>query len=267
MELKTIQAVLKAAGHYSGEVDGLVGPKTLAAAEIVLKSAGLDIAVVLKWHLQRRRIAAAQAGLNQLGHGAGTVDGLLGPNTYAALEEFNKQQLVGHSDVWRDIAVPLTPSLAKPGFPHQSKAARFYGDPGTGHTMLELPWPMRLAWDEGTKIERFVIHEKCHDSALSAFTQIGEAYNEAQRQNLGIDIFAGCYNDRNKRGGRTKSLHAYACAIDFDSARNGLHWTRERARLAQADCVKFFEIWESVGWTSLGRTCNFDWMHVQAAGV
>lgn len=54
-------------------------------------------------------------------------------------------------------------------------------------------------------------------------------------------------------------------AIDFDPERNALKASNKTARLARPDCVEFWKIWESEGWVSLGRTRNFDWMHVQAA--
>jgi hypothetical protein len=60
-------------------------------------------------------------------------------------------------------------------------------------------------------------------------------------------------------------MHAWGIAIDFDAANNGLKWNHTRASLAHPDCIPFWEIWESVGWLSLGRAKDFDWMHVQAA--
>ena len=67
------------------------------------------------------------------------------------------------------------------------------------------------------------------------------------------------------RGGTQYSMHSWGIAIDFDPERNQLNWGRDRARLAAADCVPFWDIWEAEGWVSLGRARNFDWMHVQAA--
>jgi len=32
----------------------------------------------------------------------------------------------------------------------------------------------------------------------------------------------------------------------------------------QKDCEAFWKAWEEEGWLSLGRSRNFDWMHVQA---
>lgn len=61
--------------------------------------------------------------------------------------------------------------------------------------------------------------------------------------------------------GRT---HAWGLAIDWDPAHNKLKWGRDRARLARPEYDTWWRLWEEEGWVSLGRTRNFDWMHVQA---
>ena len=264
--VKTLQEILQAAGFYSGKIDGLVGPKTLAAGEHVLIAAGISKEVqstwMNKWSLDRRRIAVAQAGLNVLSHGAGTVDGLLGPNTYDALEEFNKARLTGLQETWRDFIPNETHSNK---WPLEANVEKFYGAPGTNHTTISLAYPMRLAWDLNTVVEKMTINEKCAESAERIFKEIASAYSSTLRERYGLDIWSGTYNNRNKRGGKSKSMHAYACAIDFDNQRNQLRWGRDRAMLAHPDCETFWKLWEAEGWISLGRKFNFDWMHVQAA--
>lgn len=151
-------------------------------------------------------------------------------------------------------------------WPTQAECRKFYGTPGTGHAKLALPFPMYLAWDKKVELRSFTIHKKCLESAGRAFARIAEAYPDAkQRRDLGIDLFGGCYNNRPMRGGTQLSMHAFACAIDFDPDRNQLKWGKDRARLAKPDAAKFWWAWEQEGWISLGRTRNFDWMHVQAA--
>ena len=152
-----------------------------------------------------------------------------------------------------------------PTWPRQAECARFYGKPGTGHTMLTLPYPMRIAWDKRQTVKRITIHSKCAESAGKVLQQALDHYGMEKIRDLGLDLFGGCFNNRPMRGGSTLSMHAYACAIDFDPERNQLKWDKRTARLAKADCVKWWELWEAEGWVSLGRSRNFDWMHVQAA--
>ena len=155
--------------------------------------------------------------------------------------------------------------MLAPTWPRQRDCAAFYGKPGTGHTMLKLPYPMRLAWDPHVAIRRITIHEKCASSARRVLARTRAHYGMEQICELGLDRFGGCYNNRPMRGGSALSMHAYACAIDFDPARNLLRWSARRARLARSDAVRFWEFWEEEGWVSLGRARDFDWMHVQAA--
>lgn len=133
--------------------------------------------------------------------------------------------------------------------------------------MLALPYPMRIAWDKRKTVSRITIHSKCAESAGRALQRTLDHYGMEKIKELGLDLFGGCFNNRPMRGGSQLSMHAFACAIDFDPERNQLKWGRDRARLAKADCAKFWEFWEAEGWVPLGRARNFDWMHVQAARI
>lgn len=151
-------------------------------------------------------------------------------------------------------------------WPKQDNAKAFYGSPGFGLIKLKLPFRMFLAWDRHAEIYSFAINEKCHDSAARAFEAIAAAFpTDEHRSALGINVFSGCFANRPMRGGSQPSMHSFGCAIDFDDDRNQMKWGKAKSRLAQADCLPFWEAWEAEGWTSLGRTRDFDWMHVQAA--
>ncbi|HKY07843.1 MAG TPA: M15 family metallopeptidase [Candidatus Binatia bacterium] len=152
-----------------------------------------------------------------------------------------------------------------PTWPRQSECMHFYGSPGEHQTTLILPFPLKVAWDKTHIITKFSVHEKVHDSAKRCFDKIASAYDAAKRAEIGIDLWGGCLNVRKMRGGSSWSMHSWGIAIDFDPERNALKASSKTARLARPDCVEFWKIWESEGWVSLGRTRNFDWMHVQAA--
>lgn len=153
--------------------------------------------------------------------------------------------------------------MSKPNWPKQSECLKFYGKPGTNQVIIK---PAYTLYYDGKPMKRgFTINKRCAESALLCFEQIAKVYTEKQLTQLGLNVFSGCYNNRPMRGGSQLSMHAFACAIDFDAGRNQLKWGKDKARLARADCVPFWEIWEAQGWVSLGRSRNFDWMHVQAA--
>jgi hypothetical protein len=226
------------------------------------------------------QISTLQRRLAELGLYAGPIDGIKGGRTHAAIRAFQRLNglksdgIVGPlttAALWpapipeRDTDPPKAPPHPMPIWPRQRDVPAFFGPPGSGQVMLELPFPMRLAWDKRVIIRRFSIHEKVHDSAARVFARIAEEYDATQRQALGIDLFGGCLNVRPMRGGTRLSMHAWGIAIDFDPARNQLKWGKDRARLALPDANRLWEIFESEGWVSLGRTRNYDWMHVQCA--
>lgn len=108
MEPFTIQSTLKAAGHYTGELDGIFGPRSRAAADAALTAAGAKLEA---WPHSRRMIAIRQWVLKEAGFDPGPIDGVEGPKTRAALYAFSKpvgvelpwiteaEKVIGHHEV------------------------------------------------------------------------------------------------------------------------------------------------------------------------
>ncbi len=271
-----LQAMLASLGLYKGDLDGMFGPKSAAALDqfLTVKTTAVS-GDWRKWPLQRKKIAAGQLLCNDLDINAGRIDGLVGPMTIEAFENFNRMKLGLPLDAWRDQidALPGPPDVPGPvanTWPREKDVPAFYGQLGKGCTLvplkrLELPYEMKLSWKLNKKITGFTVHEKVHDSAARVFDKFYAYYGDAGIEDLGLDLFGGVYRCANKKGGSTWSMHAWSIAIDFDPARNDLKWSHTRARLAKPDAVRFWEFWEEEGWVSLGRTRDFDWMHVQAA--
>ncbi|WP_218135301.1 M15 family metallopeptidase [Parasphingopyxis sp. CP4] len=252
---RTAQRVLQNSGSYAGAIDGVFGDASHRAMRALLADIGHEIE---RWIDPRCRIALDQHIMAEAGIAVGAIDGQVGPQTQMALERW-QDRLRGKSPPSAEIA--HQPAR----FPRQRAVRRFYGEPGAHQVSLDLPFPMRLAWDTDTIIRRFSIHEKAHDSAARALARIRDHYGDTQLRALGLDLFGGCLNIRKMRGGRSLSMHSWGIAIDFDPAHNALRWGRDRARMAGPDHAVFLDIWESEGWISLGRERNYDWMHIQAA--
>lgn len=128
---------------------------------------------------------------------------------------------------------------------------------------IKLPYPMRLAWDLKTKVTKISCHHKISDRLLSVFKDILATYGYEKIVELGIDIFGGCFNYRQMRGGTDFSKHSWAIAIDLDPERNQLKETSATARFAKPEYKPMIDIFYKYGFISLGREKNYDWMHFE----
>lgn len=268
-----LQAYLAFKGVYNDAIDGIFGRNSRDAMNAVLNRHRDHLSGVLsQWDNERRKMALGQLLCAEADLDVGRVDGLFGPQTEAAFLEFNRRKHNLPPETWVDDLIdnpfpPFTPvETTAQTFPRERDIQSFYGPPCKAKLVrLQLPYVMRIAWDLRQSVSSFMINEKCHDSAARAFQKVAETYSMDEIKSIGLDIFSGCYNCRKKRGGSSWSTHSWAIAIDFDNTRNQLSWNHTRARLAKPDAVPFWQIWEAEGWVSLGRSRDFDWMHVQAA--
>ena len=269
-----LQAMLVTLGLYTGDLDGLFGPKSVAAMDKHLTRKTAAISGDWKiWPIERRKVALGQLLCHDLSINAGRIDGLVGPQTIVAFEEFNRKKLGLPPDNWRDeidAVASDSDAAINNTWPREADVPAFFGALGANCTLvplkrLSLPYKMKLAWDLGTEIDGIRVHAKVYDSAARVFEKFYAHYGDDGIEDLGLDLFGGVTNCRKKKNGSSWSMHAWSIAIDFDPARNQLNWSHTRARLAKPDAVRFWEFWEAEGWVSLGRARDFDWMHVQAA--
>ena len=138
-----------------------------------------------------------------------------------------------------------------------------YGKPGTNQVMCILPYPMLLAWDKKTSINRFSCHTKIKKNLENIFTETLKAYTLEGIKELRLNLFGGCLNIRPMRGGTSPSIHSYGLAVDIDPEHNQLKWNRTKASLALPAYDKFWSIVQRNGGYSLGREKDYDWMHFQ----
>lgn len=142
-----------------------------------------------------------------------------------------------------------------------------YGKPtitGAGYlTTIDLPYPMRIAWDKETKVTRMTCHKAVKDKFLAVFTDLKAHYGYDKLVELGIDIFGGCFNFRKMRGGTDWSVHSWGLAIDLDPERNQLKESKKTARFARPEYKPMIDIFYKHGFVSLGVEKDYDWMHFQ----
>lgn len=254
-----VQQQLNQRGLNAGVEDGILGANTLGALDQVEGIPG-------RWAKKRKLVAFVQllAQENQIDSGA--IDGYWGPQTEFAYENLHRLLTEGREpENWRPEDLPDTNPNDWPRQSPQSELIRTYGEPGQNQTKIELPYPHKLSWNTSAVINRFSCHEQVHDSLQRVLTRVLDSYGSDDIKRLRLDLWGGCLNIRKMRGGSQYSMHSWGIALDYDPVRNRLKWGRDRASFAKPEYDTWWKLWEEEGWISLGRTRNFDWMHVQAA--
>jgi hypothetical protein len=253
-----VQLHLSDYGKYHGKIDGDFGPRSKQAIRDHLSD---DVKVQhTGWDDDRARAAVEQFMFELKGIELGDIDGLIGPNTLAALEKYQR--------VVVDQAInPRAVVLKSHKWPRQTQRELidFFGPVGTRQTMCNLPYDMELAWDSSVRLTKFSCHELVKAPFERIFAAALDHYGINALKKMGLTKFGGCLNVRRKRGGSSMSLHSWGIAVDMDPSRNPLRANASSANMATKQFDAWWSIVESEGMVSLGRERNFDWMHFQAA--
>jgi len=143
-----------------------------------------------------------------------------------------------------------------------------FGDPGDtdNFVVIDLPYPMRIAWDTKVTTKRMQCHKLAADPFKKVFSDLLAHYGLTELQRLGIDLFGGCVNIRTMRGSKTKwSRHAWGIAIDLDPARNGLKTKKPTAQFSKPEYKAMIDIFTKHGFIGYGPAKDYDWMHFELA--
>lgn len=127
--------------------------------------------------------------------------------------------------------------------------------------IIDLPYPMRLAWDKSKTITKMRCHRLVAERFKTIFKQILDSYGFEQIKDLGIDLFGGCFNYRPMRGGTSLSRHSWGIAIDLDPERNGLKTKWKNSHFAKPEYAKLHSIFESNGFFNYGKVKGYDTQH------
>lgn len=265
-----IQMLLKADGHYDGPFGDKLTPSIYEAITKLLNSYGIN---TKGWTKTRLAVAAEQAVYRAMKIPTGPIDGFVGEDTRIARETYQARINLN----WRaekekqDEDVPPKPIPVKvknnsiPTWPKQSECMSFYGRPGTNQVSLQLPYPMRIAWEPKQIVKSWSCHAKVHDNFERIFQRTLDHYGMEKIKELRLDMWGGTLNVRRMRGGSSWSMHSWGIAVDIDPDNNQLKWGRDRATLAKPVYNKFWEFVYDEGAISLGKERNYDWMHFQFA--
>ena len=267
-EVKLIQIYLTDSNFYTYDINGKLDSNTNLAIESALSSysSKLPDSWVL-WTSKRKAVAYLQWVCNDLNIEAGDIDGLYGPQTETASQLLKILYSTGKLPrVFADI-VPIRANPYNFPIERDSELNNFYDQPCSAQLVrVPCPWLLRLDWDLRTTTSNISIHEKLSDSLAKILNQAYDEYGADGIKEFGLDRYGGSYNCRKKRGSTTSwSTHAWGISIDWYPSKNKLKWGSDKASLAHQDLDKWWELWETEGWVSLGRSEDRDWMHVQAA--
>jgi hypothetical protein len=155
-------------------------------------------------------------------------------------------------------------------WPLQREAFAFYGDPRKpgwlqhNTTSVACPWPLFVG---EIRTGHILIHNKCAESLNRVLQAVWEVvgHDLAVIKSHRYDQYDGSYNFRPKRGGNSLSMHAFACAIDWDAKDNAFHSTRHLFTDQSLLVTKFKE--EGWIWGGDWTPGSIDAMHVQAARI
>ncbi|OEU70255.1 MAG: hypothetical protein BA863_06415 [Desulfovibrio sp. S3730MH75] len=205
--------------------------------------------------MKKDKIKFIQKLLNKNGSNL-VVDGIAGPKT---LSEMKANPQI--SENWTDE------ETSNPQWPNQSisELLGYYGEVGENQVRLHLPYPHKLAWDKDIIVNSYLCHEKVHDSLERVLTQTFSHYGQERIEELHLNLWGGCLNIRPMRAGKRSSTHSWGIAVDYDPDNNKFRWGSDKATFAKPEYDAWWNFWEAEGWTSLGRSKNKDWMHIQAA--
>ena len=171
----------------------------------------------------------------------GTVpDGFWGPKSIAACQK-HLRSLMPKPHPW-----PNT---------DQASLQKFYGSPGDESRLASIDVSGLDVRYENKPVKTIRVNKACADSLLRVLTRLEVTAPGILRK------YAGCFNNRNMRGGSTPSLHARGAAIDLSAEFNGNHtaWP-----VAATMPIEVMEEFAKEGWISAGAFWGRDAMHFQA---
>lgn len=137
-----------------------------------------------------------------------------------------------------------------------------YGKPGPSNlVVINLPYPMRISWDKAHTVSKIQCHKLVAPNFQAVFGELLGIYGLPKLQELGIDLYGGCYNFRQMRGGTEWSRHSWGIAIDLDPERNQLTWKKNKAQFAKPEYKPMIDAFYKHGFVGLGVEKDYDWMH------
>lgn len=164
-------------------------------------------------------------------------------------------------------------------WPLQKDCNAFYGNPGNipaqwaaweAVNLVDVPCPWQIAFIDGKQVipvKAIRIHKKCADSLKVVLGSIWDAvgHDQSAIDTLHYNRYSGSYNQRSMRGGSSRSMHGFGCALDLCAEENAQHSMHHLFMENSLVVVKFKA--ENWIWGGDWGGSSIDAMHYQAARV
>ena len=170
-----------------------------------------------------------------------TDDGFWGPKSIAACQKHLRS---------------LMPKIHPWPKPDQASLTKFYGQSGDESNLVALDVSGLSIKYDGKPVRIIRCHKKVSESLKRVFSAIAKGPHRAI-----LEKYAGCFNNRNMRGGTSKSTHSWGIAVDLNPDDNGNNtvWPT-RATMP----LEVMEEFAKEGWLCAGAFWSRDAMHAQA---
>jgi len=170
-----------------------------------------------------------------------TPDGFWGPKSIRACKNYLRSMM---------------PSVNPWPKSDQGSLMEFYGNPGDESKLVSIDVSNLGVKYDGQTVRSIRCHKKVADSLRRVLVSI-----ESSHCAYILSQYAGCFNNRQMRGGTLPSLHARGAAIDLDPGPNGNH----RSWPINANMpIQVMEEFSKEGWLAAGAFWGRDAMHFQA---
>ena len=198
--------------------------------------------------MTKEQIAKMQERINKLGKENLVVDGVWGPKSDQACKRYI-MSLMPYPSPW-------------PKSDYQSLTG-FYGEAGDEDNLVRIEFPYPMFYD-GKRVTSTRVHKKCAASLLRVLNRIKDLIPSNPDIKDEAEDFGGIFNNRNKRGGASKSLHAWGAAIDLDADDNTFRdsWPRN-SDMPLEICEEFAR----EGWKSAAVWWSKDAMHHECTRI
>ena len=138
-----------------------------------------------------------------------------------------------------------------------------FGQPSKdGGILVKVKPPYPLFYG-GKPVSVIRCHPKIADAIKNALQKTLNHYGSAKIKELRLDVYDGCHNYRQKRGGTSLSVHSWGCAFDFDRTHNDLKMDKTKAAFARPEYAPFLQFFREEGLLNLGEAKGYDFMHFE----